>query len=284
MKTFSLLLIIGCMLSFNTMAQSPKLTKLWETDTTLTTPESVLFDAKNNVLYVSCINGKSVPENQESFIAKVGLDGKIKQRMMTSGLNAIKGMGIIGNKLYAAGFVALVEIDLTTGKVIKKYEVPEAKMLNDITIDEKNQIVYVTDMRANSVWKLQDGKLEKLLEGAPLKNPNGLFYQNGKLLIGNGEGILYSYDTKSKELSKFAEGMGTDKSGIDGIESDGKNGYFTTEWRGKIWHVTASAQPTLLLDTVEKPMNTADIEYIPSKKMLFVPTFLKNKVVAYKVD
>ena len=272
------------MLSFNTMAQSPKLTKLWETDTTLTTPESVLFDAKNNVLYVSCINGKSVPENQESFIAKVGLDGKIKQRMMTSGLNAIKGMGIIGNKLYAAGFVALVEIDLTTGKVIKKYEVPEAKMLNDITIDEKNQIVYVTDMRANSVWKLQDGKLEKLLEGAPLKNPNGLFYQNGKLLIGNGEGILYSYDTKSKELSKFAEGMGTDKSGIDGIESDGKNGYFTTEWRGKIWHVTASAQPTLLLDTVEKPMNTADIEYIPSKKMLFVPTFLKNKVVAYKVD
>jgi len=284
MKTFSLLLIIGCMLSFNTMAQSPKLTKLWETDTTLTTPESVLFDAKNNVLYVSCINGKSVPENQESFIAKIGLDGKIKQRMMTSGLNAIKGMGIIGNKLYAAGFVALVEIDLTTGKVIKKYEVPEAKMLNDITIDEKNQIVYVTDMRANSVWKLQDGKLEKLLEGAPLKNPNGLFYQNGKLLIGNGEGILYSYDTKSKELSKFAEGMGTDKSGIDGIESDGKNGYFTTEWRGKIWHVTASAQPTLLLDTVEKPMNTADIEYIPSKKMLFVPTFLKNKVVAYKVD
>jgi hypothetical protein len=29
----------------------------------------------------------------------------------------------------------------------------------------------------------------------------------------------------------------------------------------------------LLLDTVEAKMNTADIEYIPSQKILLVPTF-----------
>lgn len=265
-------------------AQTPTLTQVWETDTTLTTPESVLFDTKNNVFYVSCINGKSVPENQESFIAKIGLDGKIQQRIFTSGLNAVKGMGIIGNKLYAAGFFAVVEIDLATGKVINKYDVPEAKMLNDITIDEKSKTLYVTDMRANSVWKLQNGKLEKILVGGLLKNPNGLFYDNGKLLIGNGEGILYAYDTNTKELSKFAEGMGTEKSGIDGIESDGKKGYFVSEWRGRIWHVTPAGKTSLLLDTIDKPMNTADFEYVTSKKLLVVPTFLKNKVVAYKVN
>lgn len=266
------------------MAQTPTLTQIWETDTTLTTPESVLFDTKNNVLYVSCINGKSVPENQESFIAKIGLDGKIQQKIFANGLNAVKGMGIIGNKLYAAGFFAIVEIDLATGRVVNKYDVPDAKMLNDITIDDKNKTLYVTDMRANSVWRLQDGKLEKILEGGPLKNPNGLFYENGKLLIGNGEGILYAYDTKTKDLSKFAEGMGNEKSGIDGIESDGKKGYFTSEWRGRIWHVSPQGKPSLLLDTIEKPMNTADFEYIPSKKLLIVPTFLKNKVVAYKIN
>ncbi|WP_337044973.1 SMP-30/gluconolactonase/LRE family protein [Emticicia sp. 17c] len=284
MKNLFTSLAICCIVVFAAKAQTPTLTQIWETDTTLTTPESVLYDSRNNVLYVSCINGKSVPENQESFVAKVGLDGKIQQRIMTSGLNAIKGMGILGNKLYVAGFFALAEINLTTNKVVNKYEVPEAKMLNDITVDEKNQIVYVTDMRANSVWKLQQGKLEKILDGAPLKNPNGLFFENGKLLIGNGEGILFSYDTKTKNLSKFAEGMGTDKSGIDGIESDGKKGYFVTEWRGKIWHVSPDGKTSLLLDTVDKPMNTADIEYIPAKKMLLVPTFLKNKVVAYKVN
>lgn len=284
MKTLFTSFCLCCALSITAMAQTPTLTQVWETDTTLTTPESVLFDTKNNVLYVSCINGKSVPENQESFIAKISLDGKIQQRIFVNGLNAIKGMGIIGNKLYAAGFFAIVEIDLATGRVVNKYDVPDAKMLNDITIDDKNKTLYVTDMRANSVWKLQDGKLEKILEGSPLKNPNGLFYENGKLLIGNGEGILYAYDTKTKDLSKFAEGMGNEKSGIDGIESDGKKGYFTSEWRGRIWHVSPQGKPSLLLDTIDKPMNTADFEYVPSKKLLIVPTFLRNKVVAYKVN
>ncbi|MFD2519922.1 SMP-30/gluconolactonase/LRE family protein [Emticicia soli] len=284
MKTLFTSFCLCCALSITAMAQTPTLTQVWETDTTLTTPESVLFDTKNNVLYVSCINGKSVPENQESFIAKISLDGKIQQRIFVNGLNAIKGMGIIGNKLYAAGFFAIVEIDLATGRVVNKYNVPDAKMLNDITIDDKNKTLYVTDMRANSVWKLQDGKLEKILEGSPLKNPNGLFYENGKLLIGNGEGILYAYDTKTKDLSKFAEGMGNEKSGIDGIESDGKKGYFTSEWRGRIWHVSPQGKPSLLLDTIDKPMNTADFEYVSSKKLLIVPTFLRNKVVAYKVN
>lgn len=284
MKTLFTSFCLCCVLSIAAFAQTPTLTQVWETDTTLTTPESVLYDAKKNVLYVSCINGKSVPENQESFIAKIGLDGKIQQRIFTSGLNAVKGMGIIGNKLYAAGFFAVVEIDLESGKVINKYDVPEAKMLNDITIDEKSKTLYVTDMRANNVWKLQNGKLDKILDGGLLKNPNGLFYDNGKLLIGNGEGTLYAYDTKSKELSKFAEGMGNEKSGIDGIESDGKKGYFVSEWRGRIWHVTPAGKTSLLLDTIEKPMNTADFEYVAGKKLLVVPTFLKNKVVAYKVN
>lgn len=284
MKTFVCQLLCLLLVSLLTNAQTPKLTPLWETDTTLTTPESVLFDAKNKVLYVSCINGSSVPENQKSFIAKIGLDGKIKQRIVTSGLNAIKGMGILGDKLYAAGFFALVEIDLRTGQLLKKYEVPDAKMLNDITTDDKNKVLYVTDMRSNRVWKLQNGKLEKILDGAPLTNPNGLFYENGKLLIGNGDGVLYSCDLQTKQLTKVAEGMKTETRGIDGIESDGKKGYFVTEWPGKIWHVSPAGKTTLLLSSVEKQINTADLEYIPGKKMMIVPTFLKNKVMAYQVE
>lgn len=284
MKTALKLAICSLLVSFLANAQTPKLTPLWETDTTLTTPESVLFDAKNNVLYVSCINGSSVPENQKSFVAKIGLDGKIKQRIVTGELNAIKGMGIIGDKLYAASFFALVEIELKTGKLLKKYEVPNAKMLNDITTDDKNKVLYVTDMRSNSVWKLENGTLEKILDGVPLINPNGLFYENGKLLIGNGDGVLYSCDLQTKQLTKVAEGMKTETRGIDGIESDGKKGYFVTEWPGKIWHVSPAGKTTLLFNSVEKQINTADLEYIPSKKMLIVPTFLKNKVMAYKVE
>ena len=71
-------------------AQSVKLTKVWESDTTLTTPESVLYDAKANVLYVSCINGGPAPENSKSFIAKVSPEGKIIKRNFTENLTSTK--------------------------------------------------------------------------------------------------------------------------------------------------------------------------------------------------
>ncbi len=257
------------------LAQTGKLTSTWTTDTTLTTPESVLYDAKSNILYVSCINGSPTATNNGSFIAKIGLDGKIIQRMFVQDLNSTKGLALANGKLYVTEIFKLVEIDTKTGTVLNKYEVPEAKFLNDATTDGKT--VYFTDMRSNRIWMLQNGKIEKIAEGSPLENPNGLLYENGKLLVGNGNGKILRLDLKTKQFTTFAEGMG----GVDGVVPDGKKGYFASEWRGKVWHVSPEGKPELLLDSVEAKVNTADIEYIPSKNMLLVPTFLKNKVLAY---
>jgi hypothetical protein len=41
---------------------------------------------------------------------------------------------------------------------------------------------------------------------------------------------------------------------------------------------------TLLLDTTPVKANAADIEFIISKKLLLVPTFSDNRVVAYKIN
>jgi hypothetical protein len=39
-----------------------------------------------------------------------------------------------------------------------------------------------------------------------------------------------------------------------------------------------------LLDTSEVEINTADIDYVPGKNMVLVPTFFTNRVDAYKLD
>jgi hypothetical protein len=39
-----------------------------------------------------------------------------------------------------------------------------------------------------------------------------------------------------------------------------------------------------LLRTKDTGYNTADIEYVPEMKLLLVPTFFKNSVIAYKLD
>ena len=107
MKTFVCQVLCLLVVSLLVNAQTPKLTPLWETDTTLTTPESVLFDAKNNVLYVSCINGSSVPENQKSFIAKIGLDGI---HANVSGVTQLKGAPVMATDLRASASLVIAAL------------------------------------------------------------------------------------------------------------------------------------------------------------------------------
>ena len=276
MKNLTLFLFFFCFCqAFCQVTLKP----VWESDSTLTTPEAVIYSPKENILYVSCINGGPSAENQKSFIAKIGLDGKVKTLKFTENLNSTKGMTLLGNKLYVTEIFKIVEIDTKTGKILQKYEVPEAKFLNDITADEKTKTIYFTDMQRNRIWQLKDGKVSKIAEESPLKNPNGLYFEKGKLLVGNGDGKLLRYDLATKQFSTFAEGMG----GIDGLTPDGKNGYFASEWQGKIWHVSPDGKTQLLHDSSAQKINTADFEYLPGKKMMYVPTFFHNKVMAFEV-
>jgi hypothetical protein len=57
-------------------AQSHQLVKKWQTDTVLKTPESVLYDGLNKVLYFSNIGGPP-SGRMERIGGKLGLDGKI---------------------------------------------------------------------------------------------------------------------------------------------------------------------------------------------------------------
>ena len=75
-----------------------QLVKLWETDSTLKVPESVFFDGKNKVLYVTNIDGKEPwGKDGKGSVGKVGLDGKIIAVDWVTGLNAPKGMGLFKN-------------------------------------------------------------------------------------------------------------------------------------------------------------------------------------------
>jgi len=261
--------------------QKLKLMKLWETKTDLKVPESVLYNPSENILYVSNINGKPTEKNGKGFISKVSLSGEILVLKWATGLNAPKGSGIYGGSLYVTDIDELVEIDLKTGKILSKYPAVGAGFLNDVTID-KDGNVYVSDMSSqNSVlYKLVQKKMIVWLKGPEVSRPNGLYVEKNKLILGNsGDGSLKEIDLETQKISIIAK-IG---SGIDGVQSDGKGNYFISDWRGKTSYVTSSGQVTVLLDTTDQKINSADIEYIESKQLLLIPTFFDNRVVAYKV-
>jgi sugar lactone lactonase YvrE len=258
-----------------------KLIKQWETEKELRVPESVLYDESENILYVSNINGRPTEKNGRGFISKVSLDGKIEVLKWATGLNAPKGSAIHGNKFYVTDIDQLVEIDLKTGKISAKYPAAGAQFLNDVAADASGN-VYVTDMsiRNSVIYKLTQGKMTVWVKGSEISNPNGLYMEARRLVVGNsGDGSLKAINLEDKEITTLTK-VG---SGIDGLRSDGQGNYFISDWKGKTSLVTASGQVIVLLDTTSSKINSADLEYIKAEKLLIIPTFFDNRVMAYKV-
>ncbi|MEJ7646524.1 MAG: ATP/GTP-binding protein [Chryseolinea sp.] len=255
-----------------TAAQTPQLVKLWETDSTLKVPESVLHHTGGKVLFVSNIDGKSGEKDLKGSISKVSLDGKRIEKWAVN-LSAPKGMGIYNSKLYVADIDEVVAIDLTSGKTLQRIPVAGAIFLNDLAID-KTGMVYVSDSKTGKILGIQDGTVSTYLENQ--MGVNGLLI-SGEDLYFVVKGILWKSD-KNKMLTKITEGMDESTDGI--VQTN--NGFIVSCWNGIIYHITPNGNKQTLLDTRAQKLNTADIGFDSEKEILYVPTFFKNRVIAYQ--
>ena len=265
-------LLIACILSFS-FANAQKLEKLWETDTILKVPECVVLNAEKNILFVSNIGSTTMADGFGS-IGKLSTNGKIINVDWVSGLNAPKGMALVGNELFVAEPKAVAIIDVEAGKIITRIPVEGAKMLNDVGA-ALNGDVYVSDSRGGKIIKVSNRKVSTVVEG--LEGPNGVLFTQGKLHFLD-RGRLFVMEGNDKKL--IAEGM---EASTDGVEQLDNGDFIVSCWSGLIYYVKANGTTTILIDTRDQKMNTADIAWDGAKKVLYVPTFFKNKVVAYKL-
>lgn len=108
-------------------------------------------------------------------------------------------------------------------------------------------------------------------------NVNGLKIIDGSLYALAGPEL---WKINNKQKTVIAKGL---KLGGDGLEPVGDGSFLVTCWGGLIYHITADGKINLLLD-VEGKMNTADLGYNAKERILYVPTFLNNSVIAYRLD
>lgn len=279
-----LFLLFACM-SFQYAQSQHKLVKLWETDSALKVPESVLYDQQNKVLYVSNIDGEPWGKDGKGFISKVSTDGKIINKEWVKGLNAPKGMGMSNNKLYVADLSEIVVIDIVKGKIISRLSVVGAQGLNDITIG-KNSTLYVSDSKKKMIYSFPVDffkKISWIMDSTDLKGPNGLLDCNDLLYVLDA-GSLYTYRFDKSMGKQYEKIAGEMEASTDGIENVQDNEFIVSSWSGVVYYIYADGSKQVLLDGREQKINSADIGFNHADKIVYIPTFWKNTVVAYKLQ
>lgn len=277
MKALKIILAFSLLtLCFNVFSQQPKLLKIWETDSIINLPESVLPDSEFKVLFVSQMGNDPNDKDGIGGIAKLDLNGKLIDLNWITGLNSPKGLARFGNELVVADLTDVVIIDIKEGKVDRKIAIDSALFLNDITVSNDG-IIYVSDSKTKKVHKIQNGIQTVYLRN--VNGVNGLKAINGDLFVAGGK-MLWKTNAQ-KQFAKIAELP----QGGDGIEPVGNNGDFLfSSWSGYLFYVYSEGKSKVLLDTRSEKTNCADIGFDPNTKTVYVPTFWKKSVAAYRLQ
>lgn len=285
--------ILGALVSTAAVAAEPK--KVWETGG-LKNPESAVHDPVSDAVYVSNVNGGPVDKDGNGFVSKLGSDGRVVALEWVEGLDAPKGLALVGGRLYAADLDQLVEIDVAKGEVAARHAVPGAKMLNDVTADASGRI-YVSDMVGNSVWMLDSGDgggaPTLLVHDDALDHPNGLLAEDGRLVVASWgtmdqaaavkvPGRMRVVDLGTGKVSDLGDPATALAGNLDGIVPDGKGGHLVTDWvNGGLFHLPADGKPARLLPLKQ---GSADLGVGPGEGVVMIPMMKDGTVVAYRVD
>jgi sugar lactone lactonase YvrE len=260
--------------------------ELWRA-TGFKAPESVLYDQAHNRLIVSNINGTPLDVDGNGYLSLLSLDGKIIAESWATGMDAPKGMAIVGNRLYVADITKLRVIDLETGKVVESIPMEGAVFLNDVTASSSGE-VYISDMLANAIYVYRNGKGELWLKDDKLTMPNGVIIEGDHLLVGTwgigmrkdfstdtpGGLITVNLATKAIAPVANAERFGN----MDGIvQADGA--IIATDFMaGVVWRCAPGKAPEKFATL--KP-GSADLG--TDGKTLFIPMMMEGEVVAMPV-
>ena len=260
-------------------------------DAGLNTPESVLYDAKNDMYLVSNINGSPGAADNNGYISRVAPDGsKVEAKWIEAGrsgvkLDAPKGSAIVDGTLYVADITRLRTFDADSGTPGNDIALPGCTFANDVAAGPDGK-VYVSDSgvafdekgnptptKSDAVYVVEKGQARTLAKGEELGQPNGVVWSGAKLwVVTFGSGEIYSLDASGKkaDAQKLPKGM------LDGIVALADGSYLVSSWEGSaIYRGKPGGDWSLALGDLRAP---ADIGYDPKRNRVLVPLSMDSAV------
>lgn len=264
---------------------------LWQTEAVFKAPESVLPDTGGKRLFVSNIDGAPNDKDGKGFISLLGADGTVVQLEWVTGLNAPKGMALVGRRLFVSDVDVLVEIDADSGKIVARHAAQDAVFLNDVAADAQGR-VYVTDMMLNRIYRFDGKAMTAWFESPALANPNGLAVSGDTLYVGCW-GVMNPADfttelpghVKTVSLSTQAVGdYGSNApiGNLDGVEPHPGGTLLVTDWMAGGLLSVAPDGKVRTLDALAP--GSADLGLSADGKTAYVPMMNDGTVRAISLD
>lgn len=259
------------------------------------TPESVLYDADNDVYLVSNINGGALDVDDNGYIAKVSPDGRVTEGKFIDGakdnikLNAPKGLAISDGLLYVADIDTVRKFDPKTGEPKGEIKIDGATFLNDIGPNPDGG-VYVTDSGLDKSFKTtktdaiyaigKDDKVKPLIKDTKLSAPNGITAgEKGAVwVVTFGSGEIYEVDAKGK----MSKNQKLPKGQLDGIVILPGGDVLVSSWEGsEIFRGKPGGEWKPVVENVKSP---ADIGYDTKRHRVLIPVFQGNSVILQPLE
>jgi hypothetical protein len=273
-----------------TTPTAPQAAPLWTATENISNPESVYFDAESNQIFVSSVAGGAGDKDGNGWISTIHFDalGRPVVTKLISGLNAPKGIRVKDGALFVSDIDVVLKIDVATGALLERVEVPGSVFLNDVAIDDAGR-VYVSDLLASKIYVLENGVPSIFAEGPQLESPNGLLVHDGKLVVttwgliidpatfGSKEpGHVLTIDLATKALAFVTPApLGH----LDGLELASNGDFLVSDWvAGKVFRVTQDGQASLVAEGFK---NSADIGL--RGETLLVPAMSSSEVIAIEL-
>jgi sugar lactone lactonase YvrE len=261
------------------------------------TPESVLWDAEQQVWFVSNINGSPVAKDGNGYISRLDREGAVEKPQFIAGgqgsvvLHAPKGLAIVGDTLWVADIDAMRGFNRRTGSLVATVEFgAQARFLNDVAAGADGTI-YITDTGVgmddkgnfthpgpDRVFALSGRRITIALEGDWLARPNGIAWDeaNARFILApfGGPAII-----AWKPGEQSVDTLGTGPGGFDGVEVLGGEAYVTS-WADSTLYALGAGGLRKVATGVNSP---ADIGLDPTRDLIAIPLFLENRVEVWRV-
>lgn len=264
-------------------------------------PESVQYDPRQDVYFVSSMAGFGSVRNGMGYIARVGAGGAETWEVFVqtgaggARLDAPKGLALQGDTLWAADIDVLRGFDRRTGEPLAVVDLAPlgAVLLNAATVGPDGTL-YVTDsgivmgekgveyVGGDKIFAVApDGGVRIVAEGPHLGHPNGITWDPA------GERLLVvSFHPFGSELYALApdgsrgEVLGTGPGRFDGVQVLPDGGVVVTAWSDSSLHRFAGGSSERVLRGL---WTAADLGVDTRRNRIAIPLVLPGRVEVWEL-